>query len=234
MPKVKAKKRVTKSVKTKPVHVVFILDETGSMLRVKDSTISGFNEYLETLQNDKNANTHKMSFLTFNSRGVRRRELFTNLKAVEKLNHQSYNPAANTPLYDAIGEGLAGIDLDSKHDILVVIQTDGEENSSVRETRDSIFRKIEEAKKAGWGFVFLGADQDAWGAAQLIGIPRGSTMSYDNTAQGIQGAMTDTERATVRYMNSTAEQRNQLRASFLSGDENQGLDLRRDVNAPNS
>ena len=46
------KKVVKKSKKLENVYVNFVLDETGSMDIVRDSTISGFNEYIKTLKKD--------------------------------------------------------------------------------------------------------------------------------------------------------------------------------------
>lgn len=52
---------------TKKLHVSFILDETGSMMSVKGQTISGFNEYLDTLKSEKNSGNIRFTLTQFNS-----------------------------------------------------------------------------------------------------------------------------------------------------------------------
>ena len=50
------------------INVSFVLDETGSMQSVKEQTISGFNEYIETLKKDtKNI---KFTLTKFNTEKV--------------------------------------------------------------------------------------------------------------------------------------------------------------------
>ncbi|MCH7641347.1 hypothetical protein IID22_04065, partial [Patescibacteria group bacterium] len=86
----------------KRVMVNFVLDESGSMSAVRESTISAFNEYVNTLKQEK-TNTIKMTLTKFNSDKINRVYLNTPIAAVPELNRGSYNPASTTPLYDAVG-----------------------------------------------------------------------------------------------------------------------------------
>ena len=52
------------------------------------------------------------------------------------------------------------------------------ENASVEYSQKQIFDMVTEIKEKGWQVVFLGADQDAWAASRVMGIDRGSTMSF--------------------------------------------------------
>jgi len=85
-------------------------------------------------------------------------------------------------LYDAILSTIG--ETKSEDSVLFIIMTDGLENVSVEATRDDVFKAIEEKKKEGWSFVFLGADQDAWAASGSIGIDQGSTMSFASARTG--------------------------------------------------
>jgi hypothetical protein len=54
---------------------------------------------------------------------------------------------------------------------MVMIITDGEENSSREYSNWHLKNKIkEQQEKYKWEFVFLGADQDAWSNAGAIGV----------------------------------------------------------------
>jgi hypothetical protein len=169
----------------KKMLVSFILDETGSMFSVKDQTISGFNEYVETLQREDNANDIKFTLTKFNSSKPNNVEIVydgVKVKDVEPLTDETYRPDSTTPLYDAIGQTISAVDRakKKKEAALVVIQTDGLENASREYSQRDIFDLIDERKKDGWTFVFLGADQDAYAASAQFGISKGNTRSYSS------------------------------------------------------
>ena len=58
---------MNKQPNQKPTLVTFVLDETGSMEPVKAQTISGFNEYVDTLKKIENAKV-SMTLTKFNSK----------------------------------------------------------------------------------------------------------------------------------------------------------------------
>ncbi len=181
--------------KEKETLISFILDETGSMESVKSQTISGFNEYIETLQKDKTFQKAKFTLTKFNSEKV---EIVHNGVAIGKvslLTDATYQPDNTTPLYDAIGRTIQSIK--SKGSVLMVIQTDGQENASIEFTQRSIFDMIAEKKKEGWTFAFLGADMDAYAASSAIGIPKGNTANYTNSK--IDGAMRGLAEASINH-----------------------------------
>lgn len=212
-------------------HITFVLDESGSMMQTKDQTISGFNEFMDS-QQDKSLGEARVTLVKFNSQAIKivyQDKLIENVKA---LNHASYTPNGTTPLYDAIAqaikttkdnmsdsqkvlEKLAGHPVPQL--IIVVIMTDGLENSSRMFNRANIFELIENKKGLGWTFVFLGADQDSWEAASGIGIAQGSTANY---------ASAHTERAFAGVAQSMSSYRtdsnlmvDQFAAAMSEGDK---------------
>lgn len=68
--------------------------------------------------------------------------------------------------------------------VLVAITTDGLENSSNEYSYSSIKSLIEEKKKLGWDFIFLGANIDAIGEANKFGIERDMAMNIKATKVG--------------------------------------------------
>ena len=70
---------------------------------------------------------------------------------------------------------------------VVVIMTDGDENFSQRWTREPLKQRIAEKQRAGWTFIFLGANTiDARAAGDALGIEAGNVLSFEATAAGIE------------------------------------------------
>jgi hypothetical protein len=176
--------------------VNFVLDETGSMHSCLAATISGFNEYVQTLKSGSKVDTPiRMSLTTFNSEKIK--TIFTNkiVSEVPILDEHNYVPNALTPLYDAIGHAVKFVEVEllSKKrkrkmpKIVCVILTDGLENSSSSFTKDQIAELIKEKEKSGWTFVYLGANQDAWQVGISMGVSKGNVAGYtaNNTGYGM-------------------------------------------------
>jgi uncharacterized protein YegL len=192
----------------KKMHVSFILDETGSMDAIKTQTISGFNEYIDTLKKDATASNILFTLTKFNSAKTEIVYNAVKIADVPHLDNDTYCPAETTPLYDAIGktiESLSKTVKGKKQSVLVIIQTDGQENASVEFTMRGIFQKIEEKKKLGWTFVFMGANQDAWATSQTLGISKGNTMGYSGVS-GTTGAFGAVGVSGRVYANSGGKQ----------------------------
>ena len=156
------------------LSVIFLLDESGSMVSKFDQTISGFNEYLDTLQKEKKK--INITLTKFSSRQV---EIVYSNIPVSQAHHlttETYHPNGDTPLYDAIGKTVNKDKSNKK--TLFVIMTDGEENSSTEYRKDTIVSLIKQQETQGWTFVYLGADQNAWGNAQHLGLSHGNVLGY--------------------------------------------------------
>ncbi len=159
-------------------HAHLILDMTGSMMSRKQATIDAINEYIEGLKADPATADFRFSLSIFNSNiGVERIIDARGIGQVRPIAHEQYRPDGATPLYDAIG---SVIDAMSQEDgaKLVIIQTDGEENSSRHYKKSDIVQMVQEKTKEGWQFVYLGCELDAMQAGAELGIAPGNTMMY--------------------------------------------------------
>ena len=157
----------------KSTFVSFLLDETGSMQSIKDDTIGGFNAYVETLQKD--GADIVFSLVSFNSNKTEKRYVAEPIDKIEPLTDDTYQPNAMTPLIDASVKIIKATDEAVKQraddpNVVVVMQTDGQENVSVEYTNADLAALIKEKDAAGWQFVFLGAGLDAFAAAREAGI----------------------------------------------------------------
>lgn len=107
-------------------------------------------------------------------------------------------PRGGTALLDAMGKAVTDLgtklrnldESDRPGKVLVVVVTDGYENSSREWTKSAVKSLVEQQRdKYQWEFVFLGANMDAVAEAATFGIPAGSTLTYAASAAGT-GAMT--------------------------------------------
>lgn len=204
--------------KKNKVSVVFILDRSGSMQDVKESTISGFNEYINTLKNDKESD-YRMTLVTFSGDHTKQYK-DRHIKEVDGLNSESYRPDGNTALYDAACETLLDFELGDADKALFVIMTDGEENSSRKYTEKDFRNFAHILKSAGRvSFVFLGANQDAWVNAQKWGFDRKNVASYNSTDMGTRAVF---QTMAVNTSNYSAKAET-VTDSFFSDEDQQGL-----------
>ena len=178
-------------------QVFLLLDMTGSMQADKQATIDACNEFVEGLKADPHTRDFLFSLAVFNSNiGLERIVDGVPLDRAPRLDHEHYQPTGATPLYDAMWQSM---DLMKAHQgqVLFIVQTDGEENSSRIATRQQIVDRVAEKTAAGWQFVYLGCDIDAMQHGGDLGIAAGNTMSYDRQRTG--KAFADMTAAVTRY-----------------------------------
>ncbi len=188
----------------KQAHVSFILDQSGSMSSVWDATISGFNEYVHTLQGDKDVD-YTFDLTLFNS-SVTRRTTNANLKSLEPLTKSTYNPSGSTALYDAVCETLLAHESRGSKWI-VVIMTDGEENCSQKYNKNQLADFVKLLQNTGVvTFVFMGANQDAWQTAKQWNMHQGNTMTYTSDTAGTHRAFYAASMGTSMTAQSAANQ----------------------------
>lgn len=166
------------------------LDESGSMggkdiegADKREAAIRTFNDYLAE-QQTVTADDGFMAVVKFNT-SARVVQQTAPIQHIRPLTEQTYFPNGGTALFDAIAHVVAEMEKTPADRYVVVILTDGEENSS-RETTIEQVRELIATKEATqtWTFTYLSADIDAFTHAQSLGIAVGNTMSYTPTAGG--------------------------------------------------
>lgn len=180
------------------VHSYFLLDRTGSMAGLANAVREGFSNFVTEQQKT----TGRMWFTVAQFDSTDPFELLVESAEIHTASRQleRYEPRSTTPLYDAIANMIRHAELTShgSDEVILVVFTDGAENASREATRESVFAQIEEKKKAGWSFVFLGANQDAYGAAGAIGYAAGSTSNVASTHAGYTSAWSYVSKAMLR------------------------------------
>jgi len=168
---------------------IFLLDRSGSMETCLDDTIGGYNSFVHSQQSLGGT----MALYYFDHEFT---PMYTKtpIEEVKDITKETYVPRGGTALLDAIGQLIKAEETDGAVKTVIIL-TDGEENSSKKYTKAHIKDLIEAKEKAGWQFVYLGANQNAFAEAQAMGIRPGCTLNFDtnNTPQlfaAVSAAMT--------------------------------------------
>ena len=179
--------------KQKAVHIICILDRSGSMRPLAEEVINSFNGFLEEQKEEKG-----QAYLTL--------VLFDNkydvvydrvaIKDVEPIDKSIYFARGMTGLYDAIGMAINSC---TDNDAMVLIQTDGDENCSQEYDHKEIKKLISEKEKIGWDFIFLGANIDTMAEGHKMGIDSSKSVSFEATNNGVAMAYASMDFATKSY-----------------------------------
>jgi len=167
-------------------EVVFVLDKSGSMYDSKEDTIGGFNQ---TLDKQKEAQGQTNITTCLFSNGFTWLHDHIDIKSVQHLTSEDYQPNGCTALLDAFGESILKLENITKqtktNKVIFFIITDGLENASKEFTNERIKKMVEAKKELGWEFVFLGANMDAFATASSMGINVKNSANFKQDKQGM-------------------------------------------------
>ena len=154
--------------------IYFVLDRSGSMSTCIDDTLGGFNHFIKSQKSDNPEGDMTLTLFAHDFEDIYEKK---NIKTIEKLTKEIYFPRGPTALLDAIGKTIKKASVSEKP--MIVILTDGQENSSKNYTHSHIKDLIEFKKTLGWEFIFLGANQDAIQVGNMMGISEESAMTFN-------------------------------------------------------
>lgn len=168
----------------KSVHFIIVLDESGSMREVSSDTSGSLKACVEKQKEDAKQGGYELFFslVKFNSAIT----YVHSRKPIEEVkNLPDFSPSGYTALYQAIGETIEK-NSSEKSNVVFAIITDGVENSSDRKySRKYVFDLIEEKTKAGWQFLFVGAQQSEFSQEDKnLGLRNGVYTNFGNCGVG--------------------------------------------------
>jgi uncharacterized protein YegL len=199
-------------------ELVVILDASGSMERLKQDVIGGFNQLVGAQK--EGSGDCVISVVQFSSFGQQKTIVQRKpIKHAAHLTNATYRVSGWTALRDAMGSVIDKVGnrlaetLESERpdNVIIAVITDGEENHSreysAARIREMVTRQQDEYN---WTFIFVGTNQDAVLEGMKLGITEGTTATFYNSPVGTQRAfdgvsgMTTELRASGRRMNSRA------------------------------
>ena len=176
---------------SEPVQIICILDRSGSMRKLADDTINGYNSFIEKQRNAKGS--AEVTTVLFDDKYDKIVEA-ANIKEVPEMTSEEYYARGMTALLDAIGRTIMdtagrmereGI-CPAKRTVLFMIMTDGMENNSKEYDKASVKALIEATTKDyHWNYIFMGANIDSIAEAGSIGISARHAVNYAHNSTGI-------------------------------------------------
>lgn len=180
-----------------PVQIVAILDMSGSMQLMQNEVINSFNYFID--EQKKLKGKAEVTLVLFDNHYEIPFEKI-NLKKFKHIDANIYKPRGMTALYDAIGKTV--VKFNDYSDVVMMIQTDGEENSSREFTQEIIQKTLKEKEAGGWDISFLGANIDAKKVGTSIGVALCKSVQYTNDSNGLRSAFADMNDTFTTYRNS--------------------------------
>jgi len=182
----------------KKTQVIAIMDRSGSMYGLIGDMVGAFNDFIKDLRKD-----NIKSDITLVSFDTIHETVFDKIstKDIKELTTEMVKPRGGTALYDAIGTAVSRAKDSSK--TIVMVLTDGYENSSKEYTCEAIKKLIKEKESIGWQFNFVGAGIDAFPEAAAIGISISNTIQVAKTKEGMADTRSYLSSVTTAYANNT-------------------------------
>jgi hypothetical protein len=151
-----------------------VLDRSGSMANCRQATIESVHLYLKEARADAGLRTAHFDLVIFDSESIDTIRS-GRVQDTQDLTADEYLPRGCTPLYDAIGRGIDGLDAKGGERAVLVVVTDGLENASRKHGHKSISALIKAKQAAGWLVVFLAAGLEAARQGLNLGVHDGTS-----------------------------------------------------------
>lgn len=217
------------------MDILIVVDRSGSMRDASRDHEGGINSFIDDQRaNGSDAHMSLVQFDTHDPCEV----VIDRVSLADHIDPFRLVPRGGTPLYDAIGQSVAWLDAKRGTDtgpVVMMIVTDGEENDSKEWTLARVKALIEEKEKAGWKFLFLAANIDAFLVGGATGFTSSKTASFNQTPHSVaamyavnasklassRGVLRSSKDATVAeaadIMEAGLSYTSQDRASIVSG-----------------
>lgn len=221
----KTARKATKKTKG-TTHLVLLLDESGSMGGNVEAVVSGVNEFLGTFQ-DQDAKVTLATFDAMVGDQTRFKWRAVPVGKAKQITAADYSPRGGTPLYDAIADTITFVDEAKKKSegVYMVILTDGMENASREHNAESITSLISRREKDGWGFLYLGANQDAQRVAAGIGLSKsGQASVFRSSARGTASGVSSSRLYAANYMASGSADEAVMANALLASETNASVE----------
>lgn len=163
-------------------EIVVILDRSGSMESIQTDMEGGLNSFVAKQQALDVADI-KFTLAQFDTEY----ELIHDGIPLADVPHIVLEPRGNTALLDAVGKTLSTVrEREPDGRVIVIIVTDGEENSSTEWNLVGVKVLIEKCQCDDWEIIYLGANVDAFAAAGGMGVVGSTTVTFTSTSDSVE------------------------------------------------
>lgn len=172
--------------------IAVLLDRSGSMESVKTDTEGGFNAFIDAQRAEPGAATVTLAQFDTQYDVVYADRPLADVPRLE------LQPRGATALYDALGRLVTDVgaelaareEADRPGHVIVVVLTDGHENSSKEWSHDAVTAVIKrQESEYSWDFVFLGANMDAVAIGSSLGFAPERSLTWDADGDGVSASM---------------------------------------------
>jgi hypothetical protein len=182
-----------KTPRSPSIHSYILLDRTGSMEPIWSEALSSVNAYadgLATLDGGPRVDAD-ITLAAFDAEDGLQFDVLRNGVDAErwkKVTNDEVSPRGMTPLYDAIGKIVNLAEKDRPEKAVIVIMTDGEENSSTEMNKKAAKAALDRVRAKGWEVVFLGTEFSNFNDAEGVGqtSSRNMAVSKDQLSQSMR------------------------------------------------
>lgn len=180
------------------VEIVVIADRSGSMKPLVGDTIGAFNAFVEEQKALPGA--ARLTLVTFdNVYEVAEGFKSVDIQDAPELTEAQFYARGMTALYDAMGSTLTALLAQNPDKAIIMVITDGDENSSREYSHKQVKELVEKAEAKGWEVIFTAANIDTEKYGAQLGIAAGATRGFVADAHGIAQAYTNFSASTASY-----------------------------------
>ena len=163
-------------------HILYIIDRSGSMHYLIKDAVGGFNSFIE--EQKKLPGNCFVTLIAFDNIIETIYDKIS-INNIETLTTERVHARGMTALRDAVGTGITKL-LGNKK-VIVLIMTDGAENSSVEWTQQALKTIIKKQEELGWEFQFVGVGIDAFQQNSAnLGLKSDYVINFAANADGIK------------------------------------------------
>ncbi len=182
---------VSRIERDSPMHAYILLDRTGSMSSIWDEALNSVNTYavsLGTKEADEKGDVDAdVTLAVFDAQDGLQFDVLrkgASAKDWNEVSNDEASPRGMTPLFDAIGRIVSIAETDKPEKAVLVIMTDGQENSSREITKHGAKAALDRVREKGWEVVFLGAEFANFGDAEAVGQSYNKSMAVSKDKLG--------------------------------------------------
>lgn len=201
----------TEKKESKPepyADITIVIDRSSSMMPMKKAVVDSINQQIGKMKENPGNNYYTLIQFDDPDSAKGSSEVFPKTvfehkseRDLNPLKMDDYKPRGTTALVDAICKTMRQVSsrVEGKSHVkpIIIIITDGQENSSKEFSSAKMKEMIARRMESGWDFQFLAANQDAWTVAGDYGMANRVTTSYAG-ASVLSGGV-DLKTATTAY-----------------------------------